>query len=262
MTIVLKPARQHNYRLSAYKRKANDFYPTPCDLAIGLALGLPRLGLDLPRLALDPCGGDGALRRALAPFSVDVRLTDLYPELHAAAGGYLTREPLDASEPKQLRQSLDLAGAGCTAIITNTPHNTVEASAIVENAIGLAEEEQQVDLVAVLFRSIWGRRAGAVALSQPAVLLRRNPLLLAASVDPWERRKPDACLRVVRLAEGAKERRIFEGSRRQARHDRGPVSSEPAKARLTRETTPLGGGHVVRDDGGMTRPTTRATLGM
>jgi hypothetical protein len=44
MTIALKPARQHDYRLSAYERKANDFYPTPSDLAISLALGLPWLG--------------------------------------------------------------------------------------------------------------------------------------------------------------------------------------------------------------------------
>ena len=43
MTTAPKPAREHSYRLSAYERKANDFYPTPCDLAISLALGLPRL---------------------------------------------------------------------------------------------------------------------------------------------------------------------------------------------------------------------------
>jgi hypothetical protein len=66
MTIALKPAHQHNYRLSAYKRKPNDFYPTPSDLGLGLALGLPRLGVEFPRVALDPCGGDGALRRSLA----------------------------------------------------------------------------------------------------------------------------------------------------------------------------------------------------
>jgi hypothetical protein len=77
MTIVLKPAREHSYRLSTYERRANDFYPTPSDLAISLALGLPRLGLDFPRVALDPCGGDGALRRSLAPFGIEVRLSDL-----------------------------------------------------------------------------------------------------------------------------------------------------------------------------------------
>ena len=98
MTIALKSARQHSYRLSAYERKANDFYPTPSDLAISLAVGLTRLGLDLPRIALDPCGGDGALRRGLAPFGVDVRLSDLYPEMYPAADGYVTSQPLDASE--------------------------------------------------------------------------------------------------------------------------------------------------------------------
>ena len=84
-----------------------------------------------------------------------------------------------------------------------------------------------------------GRGAWAVVLFQPALLLRRNPLLLASSVDPWERRKPDARLRVVRLAEGATERPVVEGSRRQVRNDRGAVSSEPAIARLTAETKPF-----------------------
>ena len=96
MTIALKPTHQHphGYRLSAYERKENDFYPTPSDLATSLAPGLSRLGLDLPRVALDPCGGDGALRRCLAQFGIDVRLTDLYREMYLCAG-YLTRQPLD-----------------------------------------------------------------------------------------------------------------------------------------------------------------------
>ena len=101
MTIVLRPARHHSYRLSAYERKANDFYPTPSDLAASLALGLPQLGLKPPRVALDPCG-DGALRRCLAPFGVEVRLSDLYPEMHPATDGYVTREPLDASDAGHL----------------------------------------------------------------------------------------------------------------------------------------------------------------
>jgi hypothetical protein len=83
VAIVLKPALSHGYRLSAYRRKPNDFYPTPSELAISLAIGLPRLGLDVPRVALDPCGGDGALRQGLAPFGVDVRLSDLYPDKRA-----------------------------------------------------------------------------------------------------------------------------------------------------------------------------------
>jgi hypothetical protein len=74
MTIAVKPAHQHNYRLSAYERQENDFYPTPSDLVVSLAFGLPRLGVELPRVALDPCGGDGALRRSLAPFGVEVKV--------------------------------------------------------------------------------------------------------------------------------------------------------------------------------------------
>jgi hypothetical protein len=68
MTAALKPSPQHSYRLSAFERRDNDFYPTPSDLVASLPLGLSRLGLELPRVALDPCGGDGALRRGLAPF--------------------------------------------------------------------------------------------------------------------------------------------------------------------------------------------------
>jgi hypothetical protein len=118
MTIAIKLAHQyqHGYRLSAYERKENDFYPTPSDLAISLALGLPRLGLDLPRVALDPCGGDGALRRFLAPFGVEVRLSDLYPEMYPTANGYVTRQPFDASDPEHLRYAFALTGPDCTAI--------------------------------------------------------------------------------------------------------------------------------------------------
>jgi hypothetical protein len=63
-------------------------------------------------------------------------------------------------------------------------------------------------------------------------------LLLAPSMDSGHQEKPDACLRVVRLAEGATERPIFEGSRGQIRNDRGPVSRVSANARLTAETKP------------------------
>jgi hypothetical protein len=168
VAIVLNPARSHGYRLSAYQRKPNDFYPTPSDVAISLAIGLPRLGLVLPRVALDPCGGDGALRQALAPFGVDVRLSDLYPNKYQGADGYVTSQPLDASDLGQLRCALDLAGVGCTAIITNTPHNTDEACAIVRNLVALVEA-QKVDFVAALFRAIWGAEPGRLPyLNRPS----------------------------------------------------------------------------------------------
>jgi hypothetical protein len=159
MTAALKPSLQHSYRLSAFERRDNDFYPTPSDLVASLPLGLSRLGLESPRVALDPCGGDSALRRGLAPFGVDVRLTDLYPEMYPAADGYVTSQPLDAAEPEQLCRALKLASSDCTAIITNTPHNTDEACAIVSNLVDLVEG-QHVEFVAALFRAIWGAEPG------------------------------------------------------------------------------------------------------
>ena len=60
------------------------------------------------------------------------------------------------------------SGAGCTAIITNTPHNTDEACAVVENLIALVEE-QRVEFVAALFRSIWGAEPGRLPyLNRPS----------------------------------------------------------------------------------------------
>jgi hypothetical protein len=168
MTAADEQARQHGYRLSAFERKDNDFYPTPADLVASLPLGLSRLGLGLPRVALDPCGGDGALRRGLASFGVDVRLSDLYPDKYQGAPGYVASQPLDASEPEHLRCALELAGPNCTAIITNTPHNTDEACAIVRNLISLVEG-QQVDFAAALFRSIWGAEPGRLPyLNRPS----------------------------------------------------------------------------------------------
>ena len=164
MTTAQKPVREHSYRLSVYQRRANDFYPTPSDLAISLALGLPRLGLDLPRVALDPCGGDGALRHGLAPFGVDVRLSDLYPDKYPGADGYVTSQSLDASDPEHLTNSLELAGPDCTAIVTNSPHRTDEACAIVRNLIALVED-QHVEFVAALFKSIWGAEPGRLPFS-------------------------------------------------------------------------------------------------
>jgi hypothetical protein len=168
VAIVLKPARSHGYRLSAYQRKPNDFYPTPSELAISLAIGLPRLGFDLPRVALDPCGGDGALRQGLAPFGVDVRLSDLYPDKYPGADGYVTDQSLDASDPEHLTNSLELAGPDCTAIVTNSPHRTDEACAIVTNLISLVEG-QHVEFAAALFKSIWGAEPGRLPyLNRPS----------------------------------------------------------------------------------------------
>jgi hypothetical protein len=79
--------KTHGFHLSAYEREDSDFYPTPPILAAGLAVGLSQLGINLLRIALDPYGGDGALRRGLASFGIDVRLSDLYPEKYPTADG-------------------------------------------------------------------------------------------------------------------------------------------------------------------------------
>jgi hypothetical protein len=63
MTAVGEQARQHGYRFSGFERNDHDYYPTPADLVASIPLGLSRLGLELPRVVLGSCGGDGALRR-------------------------------------------------------------------------------------------------------------------------------------------------------------------------------------------------------
>jgi hypothetical protein len=88
--------------------------------------------------------------------------------MYPAAHGYVTRQPLDASQAEQLRYAFELVGIDCTAIITNTPHNTHEACAIVKNLIALVER-QHVEFVAALFRSIWGAESGRLPyLTRPS----------------------------------------------------------------------------------------------
>jgi hypothetical protein len=164
-------AQMHGFHLSDYPREDADFYPTPPILAAGLTIGLSRLGIALPRIALDPCGGDGALRRGLAPFGIELRLADLYPEKYPAADGYVTHELLDAGHMESLRLALDSAGAGnCRSVITNSPHETGAAAAIVKNLIALVEEGR-IDVVAMLFKNIWGDEKGRFALfDRPAFI--------------------------------------------------------------------------------------------
>jgi hypothetical protein len=97
-----------------------------------------------------------------------VRLTDFYPEMYAAADGYVTRQPLDASDPEHLQYAFEQAGPDCDAIISNTPHNTDEACAIVRNLISIVEG-QHVEFVAALFKSIWGAEPGRLPyLNRPS----------------------------------------------------------------------------------------------
>ena len=119
---------------------------------------------------LDPCGGDGALRRGSRAIrsrcAVDRPLCRKYP----AADGYLTREWLDAGHGESLRFSLEQAGPECSAVITNSPHNTEEATAIVKNLVALAEEGR-IDFAVTLFKTIWGDEKGRISLfNRPSFL--------------------------------------------------------------------------------------------
>jgi hypothetical protein len=130
-----------------------------------------------------------ATARCLAAFGVEVRLSDLYPEMYSAADGYVTRQPFDASEPEHRRYAFELACADCTAIVTNTPHNTKEACAIVENLIALVER-QSVDFAAALFRSIWGAEPGRWRyLNRPSFYgeILRTPLRRRGAQTPARR---------------------------------------------------------------------------
>lgn len=162
--------KKHGFHLSDYARADADFYPTPSLLAAALRVGLPQFRIGRPPIALDPCGGDGALRRGLAPFGIEVGLSDLYPEQHPSADGYLTREMLDAGHMESLRFALERAGPNCRAIITNSPHNTEEAMAIVRNLVALAEEGR-IRFAVALFKNIWGDEPGRIDLfTRPSFL--------------------------------------------------------------------------------------------
>ena len=130
----------------------------------------------LGRLQARPRAAFVALAAYCGPKQADGRpglfMRLLMPQITAArvveADGYVTSQPLDASEPEHLWYAFELAGADCTAIITNTPHNTAEACAIVRNLIALVEG-QRVEFVAALFRAIWGAEPGRLPyLNRPS----------------------------------------------------------------------------------------------
>ena len=88
---------------------------------------------------------------------------------------------------------------------------------------------------------IWGGEPGRSPFFQPAVILRRNSLLLASSMDSGHQKKPDACVRVVRLAELVKERPIFEGASRPARKRLNmPILLLRCEQPISRDSTALG----------------------
>ena len=222
-------AKQHGFHLSDYERVDADFYPTPPILAAGLRVGLPQLKIGRPLIALDPCGGDGALRRGLAPFGVELKLTDLYPEKYLGADGYVSPEMLDAGHPESLCFALEQAGADCRAIITNSPHNTEEAMAIVNNAVALVEAGR-LGFTATLFKNIWGDEKGQIDLfNRPSFLGEvtccwRARWVLGSKGSPehvytwyvWRRQPRDGLAVKVRVSEAEASAAMTAAAEREA----------------------------------------------
>ena len=146
---------------------------------------------------------------------MDVQLSDLYPERYLGADRYFASQPLDAAEPEQLGHALTLAGPHCAAIITNTPHNTDEACAIVKNVIALVEG-RHVDFVAARFRSIWGAEPRRLPyFDRPSffgeILCSWRPRWI-----PGTQKSPVHAYAWYVWRKAPQERSLFEGSHRQA----------------------------------------------
>ena len=142
--------------------------------------------------------------------------------------------------------SIRAAGLRLTEIITNTPHNTDEACAIVRNLISLVEA-QQVDFVAALFRAIWGAEPGRLPyLNRPSFF--GEILCCWRPAGYRDQGKPNARLGVVRLAKRATARPIFEGSGGQARNH---CDRERAEAwrRQRRAAPPILGSDELSNEG-------------
>ena len=154
----------HDFRRSVYARLDRDFYPTPTVVTRGLVAGLQQVGIPLPTFALDPCGGNGAIRRALKPFGCDVRLTDLYPQLYCR-DGYLSETPLDARRAEDLRVALALASI--RAVVTNGPWGR-DGPQIAKALVDLVRAAE-LDFVAILFRPTWADEKGRMPLLRSGV---------------------------------------------------------------------------------------------
>ena len=152
------------YAPAAHKRRANDHYPTPPDLAQALPSGLALAGVDLPRPLYDPCHGEGALLDALGGLGFG---SDLHPEAYARR----TRAwaaPVDASDP----EALDAALGSARSIVTNPPYGR-DAEPIVRASLKLLKAGR-IELAAFLLPLPW-ETAGSRALMLRGMAVRVVP---------------------------------------------------------------------------------------
>ena len=133
------------YAPAAHKRRANDHYPTPPDLAQALPLGLALAGLDLPRPLHDPCAGEGALLAALGRPAFG---SDLRPEAYQK-NPLVWPASIDASDPEALESVLGVS----RSIVTNPPYGR-DADAIVRASLQLVKAGR-IELAAFLLPVPW-----------------------------------------------------------------------------------------------------------
>lgn len=108
------------------------------------------MGLQLPRVVLDPCGGAGQLARIVAALTgVDVRLTDIAPQ-REAAWLYAAFASIDATISPDLTGVVRLTGA--RAILSNFPFKKPVYAAIFTNCLDVLRRGD-IELFVVMQRA-------------------------------------------------------------------------------------------------------------
>lgn len=133
---------------SGRARRGDDSYPTSALNSAGLVLGLRKMGLRLPPIVLDPCGGIGELARVVMRLEpgVAVQLSDVKPQ-RQAADLYATLAPIDATILADLESMLRITEA--RAIVSNFPFGRGLFDPMIENALELLRRGV-IELVAVM----------------------------------------------------------------------------------------------------------------
>jgi hypothetical protein len=136
---------------SGRPRLTDDTYPTPALSSAALIIGLERMAMKFPAVALDPCGRVGQLARiaiALAP-GLDVRLSDISPHPEAS-DLYATMAMVDAMIMADLESMLRITGA--KAIFSNFPFKARIYAKIFANTLALLKRGD-IELFAVMQRA-------------------------------------------------------------------------------------------------------------
>jgi hypothetical protein len=189
------------------------------------------------------------------------------PQITAArvveADGYVTSQPLDAFEPEHLRYALELAGAGCTTIIANTPHNTGGVRHRQKSGCSCRGRTSILSPPCSGRSGALSRDDWPISTGPPSLV---KSFVVGALDGSREPRKARCMLTRVRLGEDAKIRSLAQGPRWPARSRRGSnarltVEMKPFRARMLAITTAISS-RCQRDVGrGRRRRSSRANNG-